>query len=134
MRRTFGLLLVIHGLAHAGAGMWVPEPRPLWGVTVLWWLTMTGFLSAGTGLLGVEWLDRRWRLFACIAALASLWLLAISWHPILMIGAAIDGAILLDTVPFVHATVARGLGVPEHPPHRRLDDLTTIVALRPWQS
>lgn len=145
MRRTIGFLLVMHGLAHAGAGMWLAAPRPIWLVTILWWLAMAGFLSAGTGLLGVEWLDRRWRRLSCVAAVASLALLALSWHPILMIGAAIDGAILLDAIPFVHEVVTRGLGVPMHPPHRHLARvgtiaaalmigyLTTVIALRPVQ-
>ena len=145
MRRTIGFLLVMHGLAHAGAGMWLAAPQPVWLVTILWWLAMAGFLSAGTGLLGVQWLDRRWRLLSCVAAAASLVLLALSWHPILMIGAAIDGAILLDAIPFVHEAVTRRLGVPQHPPHRRLAPLgaiaaalligylTTVLAFRPVQ-
>ena len=144
MRRTIGLLFVIHGLTHAGAGMWLKTAAPLGLVIALWWLAMSGFIVAGAGLMGVQWLDRRWRVPSCIAALASLVLLAMSWSPLLMVGAAIDGAILLDAIPFVHYEVARQLGVPEHPAPRRTGPIgavvagvlvicaTTFVTLHPW--
>ena len=144
MRRTVGLLLVLHGLAHAGAGMWVTASAPLWIATMLWWLAIVGFIAAGTGLIGEPWLDRRWRIFSSMAAAASLGLIAMAWQPILMIGAAIDGALLLDVIPFVHRSLARGLGVPEHPTHRRLARagsivsgllvayVTALLVTRPW--
>ena len=48
MRRTFGFLLVMHGLAHAGVGMWRAAPALHWPVTILWWLALVGFMTAGT--------------------------------------------------------------------------------------
>ena len=120
MRRALGFFLLLHGLAHAGAGTWLTDSGLLWLVTLVWWLAIIGFAAAGTGLLGFPWVDQRWRLFSGIGAVASLALIAMSWNPILMIGAAIDGAILLDGIPFVHKSVARYVGVPEHPAHRRL--------------
>ena len=45
-----------------------------------------------------------------------------------MIGAAIDGAILLDGLPFVHESLARYVGVPEHPAHRRLSRIGSVAA------
>ena len=128
MRRTLGFLLVVHGLAHAGAGMWLATSAPVWIVTPLWWLAITGFLASGTGLLGVSWMDRHWRAIANVGAVASLALIGIWWHPILMIGAAIDGAILLDGIPFVHHSMARSLGLPEQPTHRHLSRIGAVVA------
>jgi|SRR5690348_13683386 len=128
MRRTVGVLLLLHGLAHAGAGMWLATSAPVWIVSVLWWLAITGFLAAGTGLLGVSWLDRHWRSLSSAGALASLALIMMSWHPVLMIGAAIDGAILLDGIPFVHRSLTRFVGVPEHPAHRQLSGIGSVVA------
>lgn len=127
MRRTIGLLLVMHALAHVGAAMWLSAGVALGTVSALSSLAMAGFLAAGIGLLGVQPLDRRWRFLAGVGALASLALLALRWNPILMIGAAIDGAILLDAIPFAHEIIARTLGVPEHPSHRRLTRFGAIV-------
>lgn len=120
MRRTVGLLLLTFGLAHAGAGMWLVAPASAWFGTVFWRLAIAAFLAAGTGLMGIQWLNRHWRALANVGALASLVLIAMSWQPGLMIVAAIDGAILLDALPFVHRTVARSLQIPEHPPRRQL--------------
>jgi hypothetical protein len=116
MRRLVGLLLVIHALAHAGAGMWVMRSAPAWLVTALWLMATMGFVSGGAALLGVARLAVRWRTLAAGAAVASLALIMLYWHPMLMIGAAIDAAILLDCIPFAHEIAARSLGVPIHPP------------------
>lgn len=146
MRRLVGFLLVIHGLAHAGAGMWSMRSAPAWVITALWFVATTGFVLAGAGLLGAPRLEVRWRLLAAGAAVASLALLAFFWHPVLMIGAAIDAAILLDCLPFAHETVARRLGIPIHPARHRLARPLTIIVLmlavypaglillRPWHS
>lgn len=124
--------------------MWLTASGHLWIVTLIWWLAIIGFTAAGSGLLGFPWLDQRWRIFSSIGALASLALIALSWQPVLMIGAAIDAAILFDCIPFVHALVTRSLGVPEHPAHRRLSRIgsvpaglliayvTMLLVARPW--
>lgn len=144
MRRVIGFLLVLHGLAHAGVGMWLNTSAPASIVSLLWWLATIGFIAAGTGLLGVPLLDRYWRILSSIAAVASLALIALSSVPVLMIGAAIDGAILLDGIPFVHESTTRVLGVPLHPSHRRLGRITgvalvllmayisAVLVARPW--
>jgi len=144
MRRLFGSLLILHGVAHAGAGAWVNGTRPEWWVNILWLIAGAGFLTAGAGLLGVPRLDRHWRPLSVIAAVSSLALLAIFPHPVLMIGAAIDGALLITAVPFAREIVVRTAGVPAHPPHRHLSALgttfalaltayfSTLVLLRPW--
>lgn len=144
MRRLFGSLLILHGVAHAGAGVWASGTRPSWWVTALWLVAGAGFLTAGAGLLGVRWLDRRWRTVTVIAAMASLALLAMFPHPVLMIGAAIDGALLITAIPFAREIVVRAIGVPAHPPQRHLSALgttlmlvlaahfSTSILLRPW--
>ena len=129
MRRLLGFLLVIHGLAHSGAGMWATRSAPTWVTTTLWLIATTGFVLAGGGLLGAPRLDVRWRLLAAIAATASLALVARFWHPVLMIGAAIDAAILVDCIPFAHEIIARRIGLPIHPARHRLARPLTIVVL-----
>jgi hypothetical protein len=113
-------------------------------ITTLWLIATTGFVLAGAGLLGVPRLDVRWRPLAAVAAAASLALLALFWHPVLMIGAAVDGAILVDCIPFAHAIVARRVGLPIHPARHRLARPLTLlvlllavyptglILLRPW--
>jgi hypothetical protein len=146
MRRLLGFLLVIHGLAHAGAGMWATRSAPPWVTTTLWIIATTGFVLAGAGLLGVSRLDVRWRPLAASAAATSLALLALSWHPVLMIGAVVDAAILVDCIPFAHEIVARRIGLPIHPARHRLARPLTIIVLllaaypaglillRPWHT
>src|SRR5688572_86373 len=46
MRTFIGIILVLHGLAHAGAGMWAAGP--VWLITILWWL------ATGLYVLGVR--------------------------------------------------------------------------------
>jgi hypothetical protein len=146
MRRLFGSLLILHAAAHAGAGVWVTGVHPGRTVTLLWFIATAGFLIAGIGLLGVERVDRHWRLIANIASIASMGLLALYAHPVLMVGAAIDGAILIASIPFVRDSLVRQIGVPAHPAHRHLSTLGTGVAvcfivyvagmilLRPWHT
>lgn len=145
MRRLVGTILILHGLAHAGAGMWV-SPTPRFFVAVLWWVAMVGFVAAGAGLIGMPQLDRRWRPLAIAASLASLTLLALYPHAVLLIGAAIDAVVLIDNLPFAHEIVGRKLGLMLHPPHRHLGKVgTTIVVIaigyvsvlvltRPWNA
>jgi hypothetical protein len=144
MRRLFGSLLILHGIAHAGAGVWVSGTRLDWWVNALWLVAGAGFLTAGAGLLGAGWLDRQWRPLSVVAAVASLLLLATFPHPVLMIGAAIDGALIITAIPFAREIVVRAIGVPAHPPRRHLSALgatlvlaltayfSTLVLLRPW--
>ena len=146
MRRLVGFLLVIHGLAHAGTGMWAMPSAPAWVITTLWLLATAGFVLAGAGLLGAPRLDVRWRPLAASGAVASLALLALFWHPVLMIGATIDAVILLDCIPFAHEIAARRLGVPTHPAKYRLARPLTVlvlllavypaalILLRPWHT
>ena len=129
MRRLFGSLLILHAAAHAGAGVWVTGVRSDWTVTLLWFIATAGFLAAGIGLLGVARVERHWRPIVNVGAIASLGLLAMYAHPVFMVGAAIDGGILIGSIPFVRDVIARQIGVPTHPAHRHLSALGTAVAL-----
>src|SRR5215217_2940075 len=61
IRKTAGILLILHGLAHALPGIRVTDPTA-WGAagsrvllrlaTLLWAVAAAGFLAAGLGLLG----------------------------------------------------------------------------------
>jgi hypothetical protein len=144
MRRLIGSFLVLHALAHAGAGIWVYGVNEAWPVTVLWFIATLGFLAAGIGLIGVPLLDRHWRAVAVTAAVASLALVALYVHPVSIVGSAIDAAVLIGSIPFVRELVPRWIGAPAHPARRRLRPLgaaialllaaypSALIMLRPW--
>ncbi len=144
MRRFIGSLLVLHGIAHAGVGIWATPTGPTWFVTLLWWAAMVGFGAAGAGLIGVPRLDRHWRTLAALAAIASILLIAHYPHPVMLFGSGVDGAILILSLPFARKIVSRQIGFPLHPSHRHvaklgtsvaviaLDYSSTLIVLRPW--
>jgi hypothetical protein len=101
-----GLLLALHALAHARAGMWAQDGG-LWllpgpgGVgarmagTLLWAGALVEFMGAGLGLLGVPLLRVRWRSALLTGSLASVALLLLfprgtDW----LVGMGISGAAL----------------------------------------
>ncbi len=95
MRRTLtGILLVAHGLAHAGPGTWAADRSPSRLVTTLWWLAMVGYIAAGFGALGVPPLARRWRPVAALATLASVAMLVLFGHLAFATGLLVDVAVL----------------------------------------
>ena len=71
-RILLGVTLILHGLAHASAGMWATDIGGRTIVTILWEAATVGFLAAGAGLFGVKFLRRWWRTLVAIAALSSL--------------------------------------------------------------
>lgn len=77
MRRPgIGLLLVLHGLAHAGlaqpARAAAEGLTPTVGAVELGWrLALAGFVAAGLGLMGAPPWRRHWRGLALVAALGS---------------------------------------------------------------
>ena len=127
MRRYFGALLVLHGLAHAGAGMWASTLAPTWIVSPLWWLATVGFVLAGLGLLGAPRFEVHWRPIAVAAALASLGLLAVERSLVSVAGMLVDAVVLLDSIPPVRQRMTRLLGMPLHPQRRPLPRSGTIV-------
>ena len=60
----------------------------------LWVLTLIGFTLAGLGSFGVPVINQLWIASAILGSVASLLLLAFYWHPWLIMGPAIDLAIL----------------------------------------
>ena len=142
MRRALvGTLFVLHGLAHAGAGMWAADRGPAWVVTPLWAVAMVGFVAAGFGLLGVPLLRRRWEQIAAAAAVSSVMLLGLFGSLPLMLGLAIDVAVLVAGLRWGEVVTRTRV----EPPRRRalarvgyaaagafVVYLTTLVALRPW--
>jgi len=91
--RVLGVVLVLHGLAHAAVGVWAAERGARWLVTPLWWLAMTGLVAAGFGALGLAPFRRRWQPTAVVALLASLVLLTVDGRTVLLIGMAVGAAV-----------------------------------------
>lgn len=91
-RAWLGWAFVLHGLGHAGAGMWADGPT--WIVTASWWLASVGFMAAGSGLLGVPPFVQRVPAIAFAGAVASLTLLAFFRHPLAAVGALIGLTLL----------------------------------------
>ena len=80
MRRIlFGLVLILHGLAHANAGM-LASDRSRVVPTVLWAVASLAFLAAGFGLMGVRRLDRHWQILGLTGVATSL-LLLVGYRP-----------------------------------------------------
>src|SRR5690242_11937007 len=144
MRRLLGSVFVLHGLAHAAAGIWATPTGPTWFVTLLWWIAMAGFVAAGAGLIGVPKLDERWLPIAVTAAVASILLIARYPTPATLVGSAIDGAVLIGAIPMARDIVLRDIGIPFHPPRRHVARVGTTIAvlalcyasgvvlMRPW--
>ena len=141
MRRVLiGTLFVLHGLAHAAAGMWAASLGPAWVVTPLWLIAMVGFMAAGFGLLGVGGLHRHWEKTAVIATGASLLLLLAFGHLGLMLGLVLDGAILVAGLRWGEAFDVAQLSPRHRTLHRAgsvfawaaLAWVATVVAVRPW--
>lgn len=105
IRTIAGILLVLHGLAHALPGIRVTDPT-VWdaagsGVllrlaTLLWVMAAAGFLAAGLGLLGAAPFRTRVRQPAWIGVAGSAGLLLLLWPTTWAIPALlIDGAVAL---------------------------------------
>jgi len=94
MRRVpFGIVLLLHGLAHANAGMLATD-RSRVLPTLFWAAASVTLLGAAFGLLGVRRLDRHWQVLAFTGALSSLVLL-LAYRPVTSTaGIAVDLAAL----------------------------------------
>jgi hypothetical protein len=100
MRRVLlGLALVLHGLAHANAGMLAANDGGA-GPTVLWAVASVSFLAAGCGLLGVRRLGPHWQA-TCLAGIGSSILMLLIYRPATAIaGIAVD-LVLIGILGFV---------------------------------
>ena len=121
MKIFFGILLIAHGLVHAGLAAAPnpadPDAQPLaffttiersWlfsrvGMTpnsVKWigfslvGLATLGFILAGIGILSSGGLNTIWRPCAAFSSIVSLVLLILFWHPWLPVGILINLATL----------------------------------------
>lgn len=89
-QKIFGVFLLLHGLAHAGLGLWAGETGRSWLPISLWELSMVGFLAAGFGLIGVSGLKEFWRPLTLIGAVSSLALLIVTPALVLVLGLTVD--------------------------------------------
>ena len=139
MRVVVGVLLMLHGLAHASAGMWATDIGGQMLVTLLWEGATIGFMAAGAGLIGVEILHRWWRVLIAIASISSLALLLLYGHPLFIVGIAADfvaiGAAIVtartphDYTNAVHpGRVVRALMI------ALIAYTGVVIGLRPWHS
>src|SRR4029453_3474510 len=141
MRRTlFGIALLLHGLAHANAGMLAADgPRVL--PAVLWAIASISFMAAGFGLLGVRRLDRYWQWLGLTAIASSLLMLAVYRPATAVAGIAIDiaflGVIGFISIPRLDPTMrhtGRRSAVARIAAFAFLSYATVAILSRPWHS
>lgn len=89
-QRLLGYFFLLHGLAHAGIGVWAAETGRWWVAASLWELAMVGFIAAGFGALGVAGLRDLWRALTFVAACASILLFLSSPHTAFLFGLGAD--------------------------------------------
>lgn len=90
-RVTLGLVLVAHGLAHAGPGIWAAGRGPVEAVSFLWWIASLGFVIAGFRILNWPAPSLHPLVPAVTAAGASLALLPfVGLSPVTLGGALLD--------------------------------------------
>src|ERR1044071_3964243 len=95
MRRIiFGIVLVLHGLAHANAGMLAANDGSV-AATLLWAAASVGFIAAGLGLIGVRHFYRNWQLAAIAATACSILLLAAFQPATARTGLLVDFVIII---------------------------------------
>ena len=129
-RAAFGILLVVHGLAHAAPGMWAAGRLPAWFVTPVWLVAMGGFIAAGFGLLGIAGYQRRWQPLVAIAGLSSLLLLLMVGGFPLAIGLVLDIALVLTVLQW--GNTAGPETAAAHGRGRRVAGFTLAAALLLW--
>jgi hypothetical protein len=139
MRRVvFGLVLILHGLAHANAGMLAADPFRV-APTLLWAIAAVALLASGFGLVGVRPLRPHWQGVALIGIAGSLLLLGVYRPLTAWPGIAID-LVLLAVLFFV------AIPTPWAPATRKLATLgkwmafaflayvAVVIISRPWHS
>jgi hypothetical protein len=114
-------LLIVHGFAHwqittgwgsrATVESWLLPTLGLPTVqsmgNFLWMVTLLTFVATGIVVFfGMEW----WRTVAIVGALLSLLVIALFWQPNMILGAAVDVAILVALL-WVHWPTPQVLGV-----------------------
>jgi hypothetical protein len=109
-RIAIGLLLLLHGLAHASVGVWAAYAGPLWLVTVLWTVAMIGYLGASVGVLRAPILRDQWKAYASTATVASIVMLLFYGGWLSIFGIMVDTIVLIVALgwaqPRIDAAVA----------------------------
>ena len=122
LKTIIALFLIVHGLVHAGLAAAPnpndPDAKPgafftsinrswllpqlglnaaavQWIGIILVVFATLGFVLAGLGVFGVSGLTDIWRTVAVVSACVSLLLLALFWHPWLIVGVLIDVGLLI---------------------------------------
>lgn len=114
MRRiSLATLLLLHGLAHASAGVWASSEGPLWLVTALWATAMLGYFAAALGLFRAPVLRRHWRALLTAATAASIIMLALYSQRVGLIGAIIDVALYVFALEAVDSRAEADIDVVE---------------------
>ena len=100
-RIALGIVLVLHGFAHANAVIWATDTAPLWLLSVFWGVAMLGYLAAGFGLLHVPLVGPYWKQLMTAAMGASIALLTLVGGTVAFAGVVIDVALLSLLVQWV---------------------------------
>jgi hypothetical protein len=99
MKRVLvGLVILLHGLAHASIGVWAFAEGPVWLVTPLWGVAMLGYLVAALGILRVPLVRDVWKQAMVAATIASIPLLLVFGHAWGVFGVLIDVIIFAITL------------------------------------
>ncbi len=127
-----GMLLILHGWAHALAGMRAAAQFQ-WLPTIAWAAALAGFLAAGCGLLGAAAFNR-WRYFAAVGIAGSATLLVVGWaSPLAVPGLLIDLAVLVAIVVRPSAASRpRPIYMHDIAVALAITTLTILVLARPW--
>jgi hypothetical protein len=141
MRRTlFAAVLLLHGLAHANAGMLAADgPRVL--PTIPWAMASLAFLGAGFGLLGVRQLERHWQILG-LAGIASSLAMLVAYRPATALAGIVIDAALLGVMGFVsiprrertHRPPRRAVVVARIAAFAVLGYVAIVILARPWHS
>ncbi|HEY7408778.1 MAG TPA: hypothetical protein VH638_10985, partial [Gemmatimonadaceae bacterium] len=142
MRRLVAAVVILHGLAHAGAGMWSADAGFGWLHTISWLAAIIGLMLAGIGLAGAHLVRRWWELAFLVGIAGSLSLLLQRPHWVAGVGIGIDLALLIVWLRW-RAPLGRMVWKPSPPTtgRSRVAQLIAVVALaylagalalRPW--
>ena len=114
MRRIIlGLVILLHGLAHAGVGVWAFAEGPVWLVTVLWGVAMLGYCAAAFGVLRVPLLRDWWKQTMVAATIASILLLLVFGHAFGVFGVLIDVILFILVLVWAQPAIDADIAVAE---------------------
>jgi len=138
MRVLVGILLILHGLAHAGAGMW--SSGPLWLVTIAWCVATGSFMAAGFGLIGVPVFRVGVKRLAIRGAVASVVLLVFLPHVVLIPGVLLDLLFAVMVTNWQGVETREKLHLPRAPKGKIAFGLAVfalvytsgVILVRPW--